>query len=77
MSEQLYWHCLRCGGHDPVEPTGDPGVEYVLGDREPCVDCGEGTAYVVTLKMGARYEQGRAMGMTQSEAWLRAKGERQ
>lgn len=20
----LFWHCLHCGAHDPVEPTGGP-----------------------------------------------------
>ena len=32
-TDTLYWHCLHCGAHDPVEPTG--GAEnYTLGD--PC-----------------------------------------
>lgn len=66
----LYWHCLRCGDSEPVEPTGD-GDEYALGDFEPCA-CG-GTAHVVTLKMGAAYEQGLALGMTSDQAWNRAK----
>lgn len=77
MSEQYYWHCLQCGAHDPVEPTGDE-VEYTLGDHEPCIECGSGTAHVVTLRMGAAYEQGRALGMSAADAWARARdgGER-
>ena len=70
----LYWHCLQCGAHDPVEPTG--GIEqeqYALGDHEPCIECGYGTAHVVTLRMGARYEQGLALGMDISDAWERAR----
>ena len=74
MNEQeLYWHCLQCGAHDPVEPTG--GTErdqYALGDHEPCITCGDGTAHVVTLRMGACYEQGRALGMCIRDAWERA-----
>lgn len=42
----LFWHCANCGVHEPVEPTGESGVEYVLGDHEPC-DCEGGTARVV------------------------------
>jgi len=71
--EELFWHCLQCGAHDPVETTGDSAQEYVLGDAEKCTDCGNGMAHVVTLKLGAAYEQGRAMGMSTSEAWKRAR----
>ena len=53
------------------EPTGDD-VAYGLGDHEPCIDCGDGTAHVVTTKMGAAYEQGIALGMSKHEAWERA-----
>lgn len=74
MGEPLYWHCLACGAHDPVEPTGDD-VAYGLGDHEPCIDCGDGTAHVVTTKMGAAYEQGLALGMGSREAWERASKE--
>lgn len=71
MSEPLYWHCLHCGAHDPVEATG--GVEqYGLGDHEKCIDCGDGTAHVVTLRIGAAYEQGRALGLGIIDAWSRA-----
>jgi hypothetical protein len=66
----LFWHCLRCGDHHPVEPTGDSSA-YSLGDCEPC-ECG-GTSHVVTLKLGACYEQGRALGMGEKEAWARAR----
>jgi hypothetical protein len=70
---ELYWHCLQCGAHDPVEPTGGTEQEqYGLGDHEPCITCGSGTAYVVTLRMGACYEQGRALGMDIRDAWDRA-----
>jgi hypothetical protein len=72
MSKNLYWHCLQCGEHDPVEPTGDT-VEYALGDHEPCITCGDGTAHVVTLRQGAAYEQGLALGMGSSAAWALAK----
>jgi len=70
----LYWHCLQCGAHDPVEPTGGTEQEqYALGDHEPCIKCGYGTAHVVTLRMGAHYEQGLALGMDISDAWERAR----
>lgn len=32
MIAALYWHCLTCGAHDPVEPTGG-SEEYVVGDK--------------------------------------------
>lgn len=73
MTPPLYWHCLHCGAHEPVQPTGDVEQDYALGDHERCIDCGGGTAHVVTLRMGAAYEQGRAMGMTIDEAWTRAR----
>lgn len=57
--QQLYWHCLQCGAHDPVEPTG--GAEQ------------DEYAHVVTLRMGACYEQGRALGMDIRDAWERAR----
>ena len=69
--EVLYWHCLACGDHEPVEPTGG-AEEYVLGDKERCITCGDGTAHVVTLRRGAAYEQGRALGMGSKDAWARA-----
>ena len=71
MSEPLYWHCLDCGDHDPVEPTGD-GNAYALGDRAPCITCSVGTAHVVTVAMGARFEQGIAMGLGRDAALKRA-----
>jgi hypothetical protein len=71
MATELYWHCLQCGAHDPVEPTG--GEEYALLDHEKCTECGDGAAHVVTLKLGAAYEQGRALGMSIADAWKRAK----
>jgi hypothetical protein len=72
MSVELYWHCLQCGAHDPVQPTGGDD-EYALGDHEKCVDCGDGTSHVVTLRIGAAYEQGLALGMSVREAWARAR----
>lgn len=68
----LYWHCLQCGAHEPVQPTGDPAEDYGLRDHERCTDCGDGTAHVMTTKMAAVYEQGRALGMGASDAWARA-----
>lgn len=56
-SEPLYWHCATCGGHEPAQP------EYEHGDHEPCITCEDGTAWVVTLKEGARMEQRHAMGL--------------
>jgi hypothetical protein len=64
----LYWHCLKCGDHTVVELTTPP---YELGDHEPC-ECG-GTAHVMTLRMGACFEQGIALGMSEREAWKRAR----
>jgi len=66
----LHWHCLDCHDDEPVErlPRGEGA--YALGDREPC-PCG-GTAFVVTLQTGARYEQGRALGLGRDAAWARA-----
>jgi len=67
----LYWHCLKCGAHELVQPTGGD-EKYVLGDKEKCIECGDGMAHVVTLRMGAAYEQGRALGMSVKAAWARA-----
>lgn len=80
VTEQLYWHCLHCGANDPVEPTGDVGptgeaVSYVLGDHEPCITCGDGTAHVVTIRLGAAYEQGLALGLGIKGAWARAQAQ--
>jgi hypothetical protein len=70
--KNLYWHCLHCGANDPVETTN--GVEqYELGDHEPCITCSDGTAHVMTVQLGAAYEQGRALGMNIRDAWVRAK----
>jgi hypothetical protein len=70
-AEQLFWHCLHCHGHEPVEPTGGDD-QYVAGDKEKCIDCGDGTAYVMPIKMAAAYEQGRALGLNRADAWERA-----
>lgn len=70
----LFWHCLQCGNHDPVEDTGGSEADqYALGDCEPCIYCWDGTAHVVTTRMGAAYEQCLALGMTRADAWERAK----
>jgi hypothetical protein len=73
---KLIWHCLDCGDSGPVEPTGD-GEEYGIGDHEPCITCGSGTAYVTTIRVGACYEQGLALGMDRAAAWLRAQAHRE
>lgn len=65
----LYWHCLQCGAHESVAASTP---EYKLGDWEKCIDCG-GQCYVMTLKLGAAYEQGLALGLSRDEAWSRAK----
>ena len=67
----LRWHCFDCGAHEAVAPTGD-GDEYAMGDKEPCISCGHGTAHVVTLRTAARYEQGLAMGLDRDDARVRA-----
>ena len=62
MSERdAYWHCKFCGAHDPAEEP------YAVGDCEPCITCGEGTAYVMTLKQGAQFESEIARGLRQPE----------
>ena len=70
----LFWHCTGCGAHEPVVPTGE-GVEYIVGDKEPCISCGKGTAHVMTLKMAACFEQGMALGKGTSLALARARFE--
>lgn len=51
----LYWHCHACGRHELAQPG------YGLGDSEPCVECRNGTAHVMTLKEAAAIEQRRAL----------------
>ena len=68
----LYWHCLDCGDHAPVESTGDADEEYKLGDMERCIICGDGTSHVVTLRRGAAFESGLAGGLDKESAWARA-----
>ena len=45
---RLLWRCSNaaCNAKEPVEFI-DPELGYVLGDREPCVLCLDGCAYVV------------------------------
>lgn len=52
----LYWHCFTCGDHEPAQ------IEYERGDREPCVNCEDGMAEVMTLEDGAKLEQEIALG---------------
>jgi hypothetical protein len=64
----LRWHCVDCGDDEPIDPKGHD--VYELGSWEKC-ECG-GQVYVMTLKQGACYEQGRALGMTRAAALARA-----
>lgn len=57
----LYWHCARCGAHEPVDPKGE-GCN--LGDEEKCITCSDdppGMARVMTLQDAARIEQRHAL----------------
>lgn len=44
-AELLEWRCTKCAVAEPVDNSDGQG--YAVGDREPCVHCPEGTAYVV------------------------------
>ena len=59
--DTLYWHCPNCGSHEPVEPTGD-GIEYEIGDSEPCIECCS-HSYVVTIKQADAIERASALGV--------------
>lgn len=52
----LFWHCDKCGSHEPAQ------TDYDRGDSEPCVLCEDGVARVMTLKEAAATEQRRALG---------------
>ena len=56
-----FWHCKFCGDHAPAE------APYVVGDKEPCSECGQGTAHVMTLKECARFESEIARGLRAPE----------
>jgi hypothetical protein len=56
-----WWHCKFCGDHELAEEP------YKLGDKEPCITCGQGTAHVMTLKDGARFESEVARGLRERE----------
>lgn len=56
MSRDAYWHCSFCGNHELAEEP------YVIGDKEPCCLCSEGTATVMTLKDAAKLERDIASG---------------
>lgn len=51
-----WWHCKFCGDHERAD------LPYVVGDKEPCITCGQGTAHVMTLKEAARFESEIARG---------------
>lgn len=56
-----WWHCRFCGDHEHAEPP------YELGDKEPCSECGEGTAVVMTLSEAAKFESEIARGLRERE----------
>jgi len=58
---EIFWHCKFCGDHGPAEPP------YGLGDKEPCTKCGQGTAHVMTLQEGAKFEAEIARGEREPE----------
>lgn len=60
-ARDTWWHCKFCGEH---EPAAEP---YAIGDKEPCVTCGQGTAHVMSLKEAARFESEIARGLRQPE----------
>jgi hypothetical protein len=59
--EDLYWHCKFCGDHEKAESP------YELGDKEPCITCGQGTAQVMTTKEAAKFEAEIARGIRSPE----------
>jgi len=67
--ETLYWHCDRCGEHEPAQP------EYEHGDSEPCV-CGDGVARVMTIKEAAAIEQKIALDLHVTKSAYRTDKER-
>lgn len=56
-----WWHCKFCGDHEQAEEP------YEVGDKEPCITCGQGTAHVMTLKGAARFEAEIARGQREPE----------
>ena len=62
MSDRdAWWHCRFCGDHEQAD---DP---YVVGDKEPCITCGMGTAPVMTMKQAAQFESEIARGIRYPE----------
>lgn len=61
-ARDTWWHCKFCGDHEPAEEP------YELGDKEPCIKCGMGTAHVMTLKQAAKFESEVAQGIREREA---------
>lgn len=55
-----WWHCKFCGDHALADG-------YSLGDKEPCITCGEGTAVVMTMKQAAKFESEIARGIRKPE----------
>lgn len=60
-ARDAYWHCKFCGDHGPADEP------YVVGDKDPCATCGQGTAHVMTLADAARFESEIARGIRQPE----------
>lgn len=57
-----WWHCRWCGDHEHAEEP------YALGDKEPCIACGQGVCEVMTLTQGAKWESEIARGLRQPES---------
>ena len=60
-ARDAYWHCKFCGDHEPADEP------YEVGDKEPCIKCGQGTCVVMTLKQGAQFEAEIARGIRSPE----------
>lgn len=56
-----WWHCTWCGNNERAEEP------YDVGDKEPCAECGEGTAIVMTIAQAAKYESEIARGVRTRE----------
>lgn len=67
----LYWHCTECGDHHQLDDE-QRANGYEDGDSERCIECGDGTSHVMTVKRAAAYEQGRALGLDKAAALERA-----
>ena len=56
-----WWCCKFCINE---EPASEP---YDIGDSEPCTECGEGTAHVMTAAEVAKLKSEMARGQRQPE----------